>query len=74
MKDLGGDVKLRDHMDRYAARTLTDGTQGSSAQSGIANARIWIEYAYRDGLEAGVRQERQRWEDKIKRIFGVEVR
>jgi hypothetical protein len=69
---LGGSVELKDCTDRRAARAITDAFgKTTTPESALRNARVWIESAYKDGKEAGIRQERESWRRKIRVIFGV---
>lgn len=63
---------IEDWKDGYAARVLTD-SHDKSAEVAIANARAWIHYAYEKGREEGAREERREWEQKIRRLFGVNL-
>lgn len=67
---LGGAVVLKDRRDRQTARVLTDAFGAShTPEIALSNGRVWLEHAYKEGLEHGRREERKAWDDKIKRIF-----
>lgn len=69
---LGGPVVLRDKLDRMAARVITDAFgQTTTPQAALANASVWIELARSEGVDAGVRAEKERWEWNVKKIFGI---
>ena len=58
----------------YTARSITDTREsagGTDPESKFANAHAWVQRAYDDGVEAGVREERERWRNKIVGLFGV---
>lgn len=73
------DVPLNQEFQQMAARVITDAFQAlttehsfnSKAYCAIYNAESWIKDAYKMGLEAGRRSEREAWEWKITRLFGL---
>jgi hypothetical protein len=64
---------LSSYSGRVAARVLTDAL-GSKLTPivAISNAVAWIDRASRDGYNAGIVAERERWERKISAVFGLE--
>jgi hypothetical protein len=74
-KLLGGDVSAIDAgqlLTRMTARAITDSVGSKEAPSvKLSNAEWWVKRAYEDGHEAGVLEERKRWQDSICKVFGI---
>lgn len=63
---------------RMAARAITDALFPDEDDCGkvnpevaISNAQYWVDRAYNEGVRRGIEAECKRWEQKIKRIFGL---
>lgn len=56
---------------QIAARAITDAMYGTTPDWKIKNAVAWVARAREEGKKAGVLEERERWEAKIKKLFDV---
>jgi len=78
LKAWPADLKFN-HIQRIAARTITDGllprlhsVSGRVAEECLENAAAWIRSSYDDGFDAGRREERRIWAHKIATLFGLD--
>ena len=72
-----GPAYLGNWRSQYAARVITDAFRPYSisgkviAETAIRNAEGWITDAYNKGRMEGIQQERNRWQSRIKEMFGL---
>lgn len=69
---IGGDVDIHNRLECYTARALTD-SEGNNYKPDerFRNAHSWMTHAHEDGRLLGVQQERERWQRKIREVFGL---
>jgi len=63
--------QLNRHLERVAARVVTDFHSGTTPATKLSNAEAWIEVAYKEGQKVGQKQEREFWIAKIKKLFEI---
>lgn len=56
---------------RMTARTLTAVVNNDTPDLRFDDAHSWTKMVHKEAKEEGIREERARWEDKIRNMFGI---